>query len=76
MLEGVGDLTCQLVATELMQTCLGHFLDLHGCRQVLNDRLFKNIFCSTSLAYVPTGFADPCFVFDGFVLVRLTLSTD
>ena len=44
MLEGVGDLTCQLVATELMQTCLGHFQDLHGCRQALKDRLFKNIF--------------------------------
>ena len=32
------------------------------------------LFCSTSLAYAPTGFAGPCFVLDGFV--QMPLSTD
>ena len=36
--------------------------------------VYEGTFCSTSLGYAPTGFADSCFVQDGFA--QLPLSTN
>ena len=40
-------------------------------RQKSFDPCHGELFCSTSLVHAPTGFADSCFVLDGFVWLPL-----